>query len=121
MRIYFERSGGTAGVRLTAEIDTEQRRLVYGPKSVERSLSPDELHEAVDLLNRVKAAGLLTYPAASSSTRPPDQFQYVLTVEEGGRRSALPTSEGSAPSELEALLRYLTRLSMGRMGGSDKP
>ena len=42
MRLYFERSGGFGGMRLTAELDTDQLQATYGATRVQRALSPEE-------------------------------------------------------------------------------
>jgi hypothetical protein len=42
--VYCERSGGFGGVRLTAELDTDQRQATYGATRVQRALSSSVLH-----------------------------------------------------------------------------
>ncbi len=96
MRIRFERTGGFAGMRLTATIDTEALPL-------ERA---DELRRLVD------AASFFDLPTTIRSSAPgADQFQYQLTIEVEGRRHTVEVSEAAAPEALQPLLRQLTILA----------
>jgi hypothetical protein len=42
MRVHFERSGGFGGIRLIAELDTDQLQATYGATRVQIALSPEE-------------------------------------------------------------------------------
>ena len=112
MQIHFERSGGFANIRLTAEADTDARELIFGAARVKRSLSPDE---ARNLEEMVKAADVFNLPAATArSTQGADRFQYVVMVEAGGKRHTVQISEAVAPAALRPLLDFLTKLAMGK-------
>jgi hypothetical protein len=112
MRIHFERSGGFANIRLSAEADTDARELIFGAARVKRSLSAEEARKLEEM---VKAADFFNSPAAA--TRPAqgaDRFQYIVTVEVGGKRHTVQTSEAVAPAGLRPLLDFLTKLAMGK-------
>jgi hypothetical protein len=96
MKIDFERSGGFAGMLVQLSVDTG-------------SLPPAE----ADILHqRVQKANFFDLPARLDTPKgAPDQFQYVLTVEEGARRHTVETSDGAAPASLRPLLRDLTLLA----------
>ena len=96
MRIDFERSGGFAGMLVQVTIDTA-------------SLPPaeaDKLHKLVESANFFALAAQIT-PAPGGA----DQFQYVITVEEGDRLHTVETGDGAAPDSLRPLLRELTILA----------
>ncbi len=103
MQIHFERTGGIAGMRVAATIDTG-------------ALSPDE---ARDLQALVEAAKFFNLPTVIASPTPgADQFQYRVTVEAEGRRHAVEVGDASVPDALQPLLRRLTILA--RSAGRDK-
>jgi hypothetical protein len=80
MRILLERSGGFAGIKKKAEVDSE-------------ALSKED---SAELERLVEAAGILNQPAAPAG--PPqgaDQFQYNLTI-------------GPVPGESEEASRTVT-------------
>jgi hypothetical protein len=115
MQIHFERTGGFANIRLAAEADTDARELIFGAARGKRSLSPDE---ARNLEEMVKGADFFNVPA--TTTRPThgaDRFQYILTVEAGGKRHTVQTSEAVAPAALQPFLDFLTKLAMGKGTG----
>lgn len=93
MRISFERTGGFAGMRVTATIDSE-------------SLSPQEEREMCDM---VQAAGFFQLPTSMETPTPgADRFVYTLTVESDGQRRTVKVSEAAVPSSLRPLLEWLT-------------
>jgi hypothetical protein len=102
MRIFFERSGGFVGQTLTAELDTA-------------SLPPDEAHNIQKML---EAAGFFHLPASTTTpARGADAFQYVVTVEEHGKRHTVRTTDMAAPDALRSLFGYLTRVARQKRGG----
>lgn len=104
MRIRFERSGGFAGMRLAATVDTE-------------SLPPGA---ASDLRQMVQAARVFELPAVIAPPTPsPDQFCYKLTIEAEGRQHTIETCEPAVPEALRPLLRYLT--TVARSGARPSP
>ena len=101
MRVHFERSGGVAGFRLAATIDTE-------------TLPPDQARELEAL---VDAAGFFDLPEVMAGpAEAADQFQYRLTVEAGPRSHTVTVSESAAPASLRPLLRRLTVLARSARG-----
>jgi len=93
MRIKYERSGGLANIPLKFEVDSKQ---VSGNK-------------ARDLKKLIEEARLFDQPAKPPVSRSaPDQHQYELTVEEGGRTHTIRTSDIAASPELSNLLDWLS-------------
>ncbi|MGV9834787.1 protealysin inhibitor emfourin [Nocardia niigatensis] len=87
IRIAYRRSGGLAGLDLTAEVD------------------------AADLLpaDAATAAGLLTGdPAGPAGTGVPDGFSYELTVSDGTRTRTHRWNQPYVPAEVSSLLASLT-------------
>ncbi len=96
MRIQFERSGGFAGMRLAATIDTA-------------TLPADQ---ASALQSSIDAARVFDLPA--NSPAPPqaaDQFQYHVSIDAGNKKHTVDVGEGSASPALSALLQQLTTLA----------
>jgi len=83
MRLSLVRTGGLAGMRREATLDTER-------------LDPSR---AAELRSLFDAAGLGELsPAASEGAGGPDRFRYTLTVEEGGKKRTVRfTEETSEP------------------------
>lgn len=101
MRIHFERTGGFAGMRMRATVDSE-------------SLSPEE---ARDLHEMVDAAGFFDLPAAITTPTPgADRFHYKLTVEAEGRRHTVDVSEAAVPEALRPLLQQLMAFARSSRG-----
>jgi hypothetical protein len=112
MRVHFERSGGFGGIRLTADLDTDQLHVIYGAPPVQRALSPEE---ARYLERLVEASNFFALPAGTSSaTRGADRFQYVITVESAGKRHSVQTTDEAAPEALHTLVASLRNAAMGR-------
>jgi hypothetical protein len=102
MRIYFERSGGFAGMRVSTTIDTESLG----------SAETDELQKLID------TAKFFALPALITTTSPAgvDQFQYKVTIETGDRQHTVETGDAGAPDTLLPLLQKLTRLARTKPG-----
>lgn len=93
MKIEFTRSGGFAGTRLTATLDTE-------------TLPPDD---AARLSRLVQESGLFDLPAALRSDAPGgDRFQYRIKIKEGARSKEIAADEAAVPDRLRPLLDELT-------------
>ena len=92
MRVEFVRTGGVAGIRLTATLDTEM-------------LPPEE----ADRLRRlIDAASFFDLPTSRRSpSRETDRFQYRVTVEDGDRIKEVEMDESSVPEACRPLLDYL--------------
>lgn len=95
MRIEFQRSGGFAGLRLSAAVDTDR-------------LPADEANE---LARIVDAAGFFGLPATLKSTQGADQFTYRLTIEAGDRRHTVEVSESAVPDSLRPLIQRLATIA----------
>lgn len=92
MRVSFERTGGFAGMRVTATIDSE-------------ALPPDEEHK---LRHMVETTDFFQLPATlPAPAHGADRFVYRLTVESGGRRHTVEASDAAVPSSLRPLLEWL--------------
>lgn len=99
MKIYFERSGGFAGISSSAVIDIH-------------SLPPDEADKIQGMIDNAKGF----FDSNISSSPPPrraaDYFKYKITVqtEEGegeGMQNTIETNDITMPSELRPLINYL--------------
>jgi hypothetical protein len=99
MRIIFERTGGFAGMRLAAEVQTEV-------------LAPEEADELTKL---VESSCFFDLPASLiTSDGSPDQFLYRLVITNGELEHTIETSETAAPNALLPLLEHLTRLARSK-------
>lgn len=99
MHIQFERSGGFAGMRLTAAIDSA-------------TLSPDDAAALRDLIH---AASFFDLPAKrEKAPSGADRFQYKVTVESADRRHAIEIDESAVPPSLRPLLNWLTEKAKRR-------
>ena len=94
-RITFERSGGFAGIRLTANFDLEQL----------------EKDEAATLQKLLDDADFFHQPKINPSNPRPDEFQYNISVVTETMQNSVQVSENSAPSNLRPLLDHLSRLA----------
>lgn len=101
MRIDFERTGGFAGMRLAAAIDTE---TFPADQSAALQKLIDEAH-FFDL-----PAKIPTPPNVA------DQFNYRVTIKSASKRYTVEVGETSASPELQALLQELTLLARSARG-----
>ena len=92
MKVEFCRTGGIAGTRLTATLDTE--RLPH--------------QEAARLRRLISAASFFDQPTSlKSPTSGADRFQYQVTVEEGDRIKKVEIDESCVPRTFQPLIDYL--------------
>ncbi len=92
MLIYFERTGGFAGMSTAVRLNTD-------------SLPPEEARKLQEM---VDAAGFFNLPEKfPAPTRGADYFVYRLTVESEGRKHTVEVSEPAVPAELRPLLQSL--------------
>jgi hypothetical protein len=92
MRIEFCRTGGVAGIRLTATLDTKK-------------LPPQE---AARLRRLISAACFFDQPPSlKSATSGADRFQYLVTVKEGDRKKKVEIDESCVPRPFQPLIDYL--------------
>ena len=96
MRIEFARSGGFAGILLTARVDLQD-------------LPPAE---AAVLQAQVEAAGFFELPAQlRPASTTPDRFEYQLTVVAADKTHTVTVSEPMVTDVLRPLLDHLTALA----------
>ena len=96
MRIDYERTGGFAGTRLAAKIDTA-------------ALPADQ---AKALHASIEAARFFDLPATIPA--PPqvaDQFHYHVAIEAEGKQHTVDVGEASASPALQDVLQQLTALA----------
>jgi hypothetical protein len=95
MRIFFERSGGFAGLRLSTSVDT-------------RSLDPAEA-ERLEL--EIEQADFFHLPARiHSASGGADRFEYHIAVEQGIRNHTVEFGETTLPGALRPLVEHLEQL-----------
>jgi hypothetical protein len=96
MKIFFERSGGFAGISSSTIVDIH-------------SLPPDEAHKIQGMIDNAK--GFFDLKTSSSSLPPKraaDYFKYKVIVEtEEGKKYTIETNDITIPSELRPLINYL--------------
>jgi hypothetical protein len=102
MRIYYEQSGGFAGIDVNTVVDTD-------------SLPADEVNKIQDLVNKANFFSL------NSVSSPPemgaDYFHYKITVEmdddkNGQKKTHTLEIYDPAPAQLKPLLKYLRSIAM---------
>ncbi len=97
MQIEFKRTGGFAGMRLSASVDTQQLRQDQGAR----------------LEKMVADVGFFGLPENIKPASPtPDRFEYSISVSSAGQAHTVVVSEASVSEELRPLLDYLTTLAM---------
>lgn len=94
MRISLTRTGGLAGMRRTATVDTA-------------ALDPSRAEALERLLRQAEREGPSSAPARSG--RAPDCFRYTLTVEEAGRRRTVQFGEEGAPDCVQRFVEAVWR------------
>ncbi len=96
MRIEFVRSGGFAGLQLTANFNSE-------------ALPPDE---ARALEQKIKDAGFFDLPARIMPASPgPDRFEYNVTIESDQGKHTVVINETVVPERMRPLLEHLMELA----------
>jgi len=92
VKVEFWRTGGVAGTRLTATLDTER----LPPKEADR------------LRRLISTACFFDQPSSlKSSTSGADRFQYQVTVEEGDRIKKVEIDESCIPRTFQPIIDYL--------------
>jgi hypothetical protein len=93
MKIYFERSGGLAGVNDRLVLDTV-------------SMPPDEAKHVQQLID---SSNFFNLPSKSSPPKPgsADYFNYKITVQADQREHKIQTNDITIPQELEPLINFL--------------
>ena len=101
MRVRFERTGGFAGIRVDATIDTDD-------------LPPEDARELEEM---VSAAGFFDLPAVVAALAPgADRFQYSLTVQHESREHTVELGESAATGAMDTLLQRLSTLARSSPG-----
>jgi len=103
MRISVVRTGGVAGLRREATVDTAE----LGARDSE------EIHRLVNAAAEEPAPAKTPKPSRSS-----DRFHYTLTIEDGGRRRALTFAEERTPERLRPLLDAVWRAAAAGESGA---
>jgi hypothetical protein len=92
-KIYFERSGGFAGIPSSTMVDIH-------------SLPPDEAHKIQDMIDNAK--GFFYQPSKLLPPHGADYFKYKVRVEtEQGKEYSIEMYESNTPTELQPLIKYL--------------
>ncbi len=91
MRIRVEKTGGIAGLKVRAEVDSAQIS----------SAQEKELKQLVE------GANLFDQPAKTRGRAMPDQLQYQITIEDGGKTHSFTTNDAAASDELLELVDWL--------------
>ncbi|HXF84634.1 MAG TPA: protealysin inhibitor emfourin [Anaerolineales bacterium] len=98
-RIKFERAGGFAGMRLSAEFELDD-------------LPDDQARQLIELLDDLDFDELPERMLAPSPQ--PDAFTYTLTVETERGKHTVVTDDASSSDKMRSLLELLTRLARQR-------
>ena len=102
MRIYYEQSGGFAGIDISTTVDTD-------------SLPADEVNKIQDLVNKANFFSL------NSVSSPPemgaDYFHYRITVEmedneNGQKKEHTVEIYDPVPAQIKPLIKYLRSKAM---------
>jgi hypothetical protein len=93
MKIYFERSGGLAGINDRIVLDTS-------------SMPPDEVKRAQQLIDN---SNFFNLPSKSLPPKPgsADYLNYKITVQTDEREHKIQTNDITMPSELEPFINFL--------------
>jgi hypothetical protein len=90
--IYFERSGGFAGITQTLEIKSD-------------TLSQENQDHLRTMIND---SGFFSFMEESNSGLP-DQFNYVITIKNDQQEKTIRLGESAIPAKLMPLVDYLTQ------------
>jgi len=92
-KIYFERTGGFMGRKVSVTIDMDDL--------------PDEQAEMLEEL--VNDADFFELPADLTKPAVPDAFTYNITISSDKRQHSVRVSDATAPDNLRPLLEELSR------------
>jgi hypothetical protein len=100
MQIYFERSGGFAGIRFQTSVNTEELPA----------------QQADPLRDMVYRSSFFELPeqTLSAEQMSPDRFTYRLTVTDGDRTHTVEMNGAEIPEDLQPLLHELTAIARSR-------
>jgi len=91
MRVSCKKTGGVAGLKISAEVDSDD-------------LSPAERREMEELIERARPFDQASKPGGKST---PDQLQYEITVEDQGQKHSFVTNDATASDELLDLIDWV--------------
>jgi hypothetical protein len=97
-KIYFERSGGFAGISISTMVDIH-------------SLPPDEAHKIQSMIDNAKEFLYQPSKLPPSPVQGADYFKYKVTVETEEKKYTMETNDITMPSELRPLISYLEKSS----------
>jgi hypothetical protein len=92
MKIYFERSGGFSGIRISLSLDTA-------------SLSSDEAETLQTIIEETKFFEIV--PESSQSKKGADYFQYKIIIEKEGQKHTVETTDITTQASLRPLIALL--------------
>lgn len=95
-RIKYERTGGFAGMRLSADFELDD-------------LAEEDACALSELLDEMDFDELPEQLTGGSSM--PDQFNYQITVQAEDREHTVMTGDESAPEKMQELIRLLDRIA----------
>jgi len=90
--IWFERTGGFAGMVTAVEIES-------------KSLSDEEAEKIRQLIDQSRFFEVINPDSLSEGA--PDQFHYKLKVEYEGKSRSLELKDSNMPDQFHPLIRYL--------------
>jgi len=96
--IWFERTGGFAGMITMVEIDS-------------KTLSVEEQEKVEEFIEK---SGFFEFVSDSLKTNHPDQFQYKITIEYKNDKKSLEFGESGMPNSLRPLVDYLNQKARKR-------
>jgi hypothetical protein len=108
MKIYFEQSGGLAGIDNNILINSN-------------SLNPEE---AVELQRLVDNANFFDLPSEPSSVplRGADYLEYKITIETSdNKKHSIEVTDLTMPPNIGPLIRYLRQKALKKGMGDNKP
>lgn len=97
--IWFERSGGFAGLSTSVEISSE-------------SLGGEEVEKLKKLIDQSGFYEFQTGDSAGGNM--PDQFQYRITIESKGEKKMVELNETTMPETFRPLVDYLIQKARER-------
>ena len=96
--VSFERSGGVIGNELRFDINL--------------NTIPDD--EAIQIMRLIDKSDFFNIPENLAGSTSPDEFQYEVTVDNGGDVHTVRTTDTTMPEDLRPLVRELTMMKILR-------
>lgn len=94
--ITFERTGGVIGNEFHLDLDLETL--------------PEE--EAQRLIKLIEQSDFFNLPENLAGRATPDEFQYLITVDNGGSRHSVRSTDTTVPESLRPLIKELTMMKI---------